>query len=248
MRGCLSWAMASQLMVFGFWAMATSSTTGRLAAFPPLLISQNPRSHPARLLRFNRVVRSLHEEKEAAATNGVDFDGKLPLFGAQFLSLYLPTAFRSEISSPWVLIWIFSSSICELFNYSMEDLEMRLAFCCFSPRGWFAAPSVFRRRFILGTATGTVIALGADFLGSTSAVLSLNPEFFRGIRADVLYPIRGYKRCYETSRGFGAPQFLLPCLAFSTSRLIGYVYLCFQFAPRFSSLWLLWRIFSLVLC
>lgn len=68
-------------------AMATTSTTGRLAAFPPLLISHNPRSHPTRL-RFNRVVRSLNEEKEAAATNGVDFDGKLPLYGAQFLSTF----------------------------------------------------------------------------------------------------------------------------------------------------------------
>lgn len=70
--------------------MATSSTTGRLAAFPPLLIPHNPRSHPAPRLRFDRVVRSLHEEKEAAATNGVDFDGKLPLFGAQFPSLCTP--------------------------------------------------------------------------------------------------------------------------------------------------------------
>lgn len=204
--------MASQLMVFGCWAMATSSTTGRLAAFPPLLISQNPRSHPTRL-RFNRVVRSLHEEKEAAATNGVDFEGKLPLFGAPFLSTS-QTAFRQKSAHHEFSFGLF---LVEFVNYIIwEDLETCPALCCFSPWGWFAAPSVFRRRFILGTVTGTVIALGADFLGSTSAVLSLNPEFFRGIRADVLYPIRGYKRCYETSRGFGAPQFLLPCLAFST--------------------------------
>lgn len=69
------------------------------------------------------------------------------------------------------------------------------------------APSVFRRRFVLGTIGGTVIALGADFLGSTSAILSLNPEFFRGLRADVLYPISGYKRCLETSKGF---EFIFP--------------------------------------
>ena len=55
----------------------------------------------------------------------------------------------------------------------------------------------------MGTIAGSVIALGADFLGSTSAILSLNPDFFRGLRADVLYPIGGYKRCLETSKGFG---------------------------------------------
>lgn len=69
------------------------------------------------------------------------------------------------------------------------------------------APSVFRRRFILGTITGTALALGADFLGSTSAILSLNPELFRGLRVDVLYPIGGYKRCLETSQGF---EFIFP--------------------------------------
>lgn len=77
--------------------MATSSTTGRLAAFPPLLISQNPRSHPTRL-RFNRVIRSLNEEKEAPATNGVDFDGKLPLFGAQFLSTFQVHFVRNQLT------------------------------------------------------------------------------------------------------------------------------------------------------
>lgn len=69
-----------------------------------------------------------------------------------------------------------------------------------------AAPSVFRRRFVVGTIAGSVIALGADFLGSTSAILSLNPEFFRELRADVLYPIGGYKRCLESSKGFGKMQ------------------------------------------
>jgi hypothetical protein len=69
-----------------------------------------------------------------------------------------------------------------------------------------AAPSVFRRRFVVGAIAGSLIALGADFLGSTSAILSLNPDFFRGFRADVLYPIGGYKRCLETSKGFGKMQ------------------------------------------
>ncbi|KAG0625780.1 hypothetical protein M758_2G080400, partial [Ceratodon purpureus] len=69
------------------------------------------------------------------------------------------------------------------------------------------APPVFRRRFVLGTVAGSLIALGADFLGTTSAILSLNPEFFRGLRADVLYPIAGYKRCLEASKGF---EFIFP--------------------------------------
>lgn len=109
--------------------MATSSTTGRLAAFPPLLISQNPRSHPARL-HFNRVVRSLHEEKEAAATNGVDFDGKLPLFGAQFLSTS-QTAFRQKSAHHEFSFGLF---LVEFVNYIIWKTWKRVLHCVVSHR------------------------------------------------------------------------------------------------------------------
>ena len=70
----------------------------------------------------------------------------------------------------------------------------------------------------MGTIAGSVIALGADFLGSTSAILSLNPDFFRGLRADVLYPIGGYKRCLESSKGFGKLQITV----FSSSIMVSF--------------------------
>lgn len=66
-----------------------------------------------------------------------------------------------------------------------------------------AASWVVPRRFVLGTSVGLLVALGANFLGVTSALLSLNPALSRAARVDVLYPVQGYKRCLETSRGFG---------------------------------------------
>lgn len=59
------------------------------------------------------------------------------------------------------------------------------------------------RRLVVGAAVGLAVALGSDFIGITSLLLGLAPDLSRELRADLLYPVRGFKRCYETSRGFG---------------------------------------------
>ena len=59
------------------------------------------------------------------------------------------------------------------------------------------------RRIVVGAAVGLAVALGSDFIGITSLLLGLAPDLSRELRADLLYPVQGFKRCYETSRGFG---------------------------------------------
>merc|ERR1711977_251109 len=59
-----------------------------------------------------------------------------------------------------------------------------------------------RRRFLSGTGLALVTALGANFLGITSNILSLNTSFARRNRFDVLYPIGGYKRSLDSDNGF----------------------------------------------
>ena len=59
------------------------------------------------------------------------------------------------------------------------------------------------RRIVVGAAVGLALALGSDFIGITSLLLGLAPDLSRELRADLLYPVQGFKRCFETSRGFG---------------------------------------------
>ncbi|CAM6072582.1 unnamed protein product [Sphagnum tenellum] len=80
-----------------------------------------------------------------------------------------------------------------------------------------SASWVVPRRFVLGTSVGLLVALGANFLGVTSALLSLNPALSRAARVDVLYPVQGYKRCLETSRGF---EFIYPAQWVGDQRLL----------------------------
>jgi hypothetical protein len=95
-----------------------------------------------------------------------------------------------------------SSSTTKSFEESSSDTSV-VSSSSSSSSATAAASWVVPRRFVLGTSVGLLVALGANFLGVTSALLSLNPALSRAARVDVLYPVQGYKRCLETSRGFG---------------------------------------------
>jgi Na+/phosphate symporter len=91
-----------------------------------------------------------------------------------------------------------SSSTTKSFEESSSDTSVVSSSSATAAVSW-----VVPRRFVLGTSVALLVALGANFLGVTSALLSLNPALSRAARVDVLYPVQGYKRCLETSRGFG---------------------------------------------
>lgn len=61
----------------------------------------------------------------------------------------------------------------------------------------------FQRRLLVGVGSASLVALGADFCGITSFLLGLSPENGRNLKLDVLYPIGGYSRCFDTKEGFG---------------------------------------------
>jgi len=75
---------------------------------------------------------------------------------------------------------------------------------CSSPAQEFASlAAVFRRRLVVGTTTSAAAAVGANFGGVTSFLLSLSPELGRSLRLDVLYPVGGFTRCLDSDNGFG---------------------------------------------
>jgi hypothetical protein len=51
------------------------------------------------------------------------------------------------------------------------------------------------RRFFLYTGLAAGVALGGNLFGVTSGVLGLAPEKAGQLKLDVIYPIKGYKRC-----------------------------------------------------
>ncbi|CAG9461898.1 unnamed protein product [Pedinophyceae sp. YPF-701] len=57
------------------------------------------------------------------------------------------------------------------------------------------------RRVLLGSLAGATIALGGDLGGVTRALFSAAPDVARALQLDVVYPIRGFKRCLDTSTG-----------------------------------------------
>ncbi|KAK9291308.1 hypothetical protein L1049_019253 [Liquidambar formosana] len=67
--------------------------------------------------------------------------------------------------------------------------------------------SIFRRRFLVGVGSASLVAVGANFAGITSFLLGFSPETGRNLKLDVLYPIGGYSRCIETNEGF---EFIYP--------------------------------------
>lgn len=61
-----------------------------------------------------------------------------------------------------------------------------------------------------------VLALGADFLGVTRLLLSLLPQETVGrLRLDVLYPVGGFKRCFDSEDGY---EFRYPQVSSSRRR------------------------------
>lgn len=73
-----------------------------------------------------------------------------------------------------------------------------------SPGAQFAMlAAVFRRRVLTGLGTASVVAVGANFGGIASSLLSLNPDLARNLRLDLLYPIQGFTRCFDPDNGFG---------------------------------------------
>ncbi|KAL8171743.1 hypothetical protein V2J09_023547 [Rumex salicifolius] len=67
--------------------------------------------------------------------------------------------------------------------------------------------SAFQRRFLVGLGSASLVAFGANFAGITSLVLGTSPEFARSLKLDVLYPVNGYNRYFQTNEGF---EFIYP--------------------------------------
>ncbi|KAK1294084.1 hypothetical protein QJS10_CPA16g01485 [Acorus calamus] len=65
----------------------------------------------------------------------------------------------------------------------------------------------FGRRFLTGVGSASLVAVGANFGGVTSSLLGISPELGRGLRLDVLYPVGGYSRCFDSVQGF---EFIYP--------------------------------------
>lgn len=67
--------------------------------------------------------------------------------------------------------------------------------------------TAFRRRLLTGIGSASLVAVGANFAGTTSFLLGLSPETARNLKLDVLYPIKGYSRCIKSEEGFGWLKF-----------------------------------------
>ncbi|XP_061337993.1 psbP domain-containing protein 7, chloroplastic isoform X2 [Gastrolobium bilobum] len=60
----------------------------------------------------------------------------------------------------------------------------------------------FQRRLLVGVGSASLVAVGANFGGITSFLLGLSPNNGRNLKLDLLYPIGGFKRCFDTREGF----------------------------------------------
>ncbi|KAM3568615.1 hypothetical protein VYU27_009265 [Nannochloropsis oceanica] len=91
-------------------------------------------------------------------------------------------------------------------NDTRETLTAREYF--FGKEGEFdedlAYLGISRQRLLLNTAVATALALGANFVGVTSALLNTfsTPEQMDGWKVDVLYPVRGFKRYVDSDDGY----------------------------------------------
>jgi hypothetical protein len=64
-----------------------------------------------------------------------------------------------------------------------------------------------RRRLLVGGTAALSIALFGNFLGVTSGILGTIPFIARSSRLDVLFPVRGFKRCVNYQNGY---EFIYP--------------------------------------
>jgi len=63
--------------------------------------------------------------------------------------------------------------------------------------------NAFSRRVALGTIAASIVAIGGNLGGITSLLLGFKPQISRDLKLDAVYPVQGYKRCIDTSNGFG---------------------------------------------
>lgn len=63
--------------------------------------------------------------------------------------------------------------------------------------------NAFGRRLLVGAAAASAVALGGNLGGITSFLLGFEPDTSRKLKLDVVYPVNGYKRCFDTVNGFG---------------------------------------------
>eukprot|EP00271_Cylindrocystis_brebissonii_P006473 TRINITY_DN19263_c0_g1_i1.p1 TRINITY_DN19263_c0_g1~~TRINITY_DN19263_c0_g1_i1.p1 ORF type:complete len:428 (-),score=52.03 TRINITY_DN19263_c0_g1_i1:198-1481(-) len=73
------------------------------------------------------------------------------------------------------------------------------------------------RRLVTGGLLAASIVLGGNLGGVTSLLLGLQEEWSRDVRADVLFPVKGFKRCVESSWGF---EFIYPARWVGDQRLV----------------------------
>ena len=163
-----------------------------------------------------------------------------------------PNCISSEISSPWVLVWIVSSFNLWITN-SMEDLEMR--------------PCILLLLFLTAARLIDLQLLRCSGEGSYWEPRRGRWSHWEPISWEARAPsYRWIRNSFEVFEPTYSIQYgvtnaatkrvkdsvrLNSSLPASLSQFewwIGYVYLRFQVAPRFSSLWLLWGMFSLVHC
>ena len=73
------------------------------------------------------------------------------------------------------------------------------------------------RRVALYAGSSGLLALGANFMGGTSALLSLAPAPSRSARLDLVYPVAGFKRCVDPEGG--RFSFIYPARLLADQRL-----------------------------
>lgn len=74
-----------------------------------------------------------------------------------------------------------------------------------------------RRRLLVGGSSAAAIALGGNLFGMTSGLLGIDGgTFARSSRLDVLFPIKGFKRCVDYQNGY---EFIYPSNWLADQRL-----------------------------
>ncbi|GLJ46151.1 hypothetical protein SUGI_0972280 [Cryptomeria japonica] len=77
--------------------------------------------------------------------------------------------------------------------------------------------NAFGRRLLVGATAASAVALGGNLGGITSFLLGFEPENSRKLKLDVVYPVNGYKRCFDTVNGF---EFVYPSAWVGDQRLL----------------------------